>query len=75
MNPADNLSTYSIDLLEFKARYLEILEQLTPQGIVLTKEGRPVARITPLNPVINEALIGSMKDEISINGGIFSTGL
>ena len=44
-------------------------------GIIITQEGRPVARITPLATVNNEALIGSMKGQISINGEIFSTGL
>ncbi len=65
----------TIDMTEFKARCLEILDQLVAPGIVVTKEGRPVARITPVVAVNNEPLIGSMKGQIIINGDIFSTGL
>lgn len=65
----------TIDMTEFKTRCLEILDQLVAPGIVVTKEGRPVARITPVVAVNNEPLIGSMKGQISINGDIFSTGL
>jgi antitoxin (DNA-binding transcriptional repressor) of toxin-antitoxin stability system len=43
--------------------------------VILTKEGRPIAKIIPLSAVNNEALIGSMKDEIAIHGDIFSTDL
>lgn len=71
---ADNLDN-KIDLIEFEARCLEILDGLVAPGIVVTKEGRSVARITPLAVVTNEQLIGSMSGQISINGDIFSTGL
>jgi antitoxin (DNA-binding transcriptional repressor) of toxin-antitoxin stability system len=75
MNNAETLINNTIDLAEFKARCLEILEHLVAPGIILTKEGHPVAKITPLPTVNNEALIGSMKGEISISGDIFSTGV
>ena len=65
----------TIDMTEFKTRCLEILDQLVAPGIVVTKEGRPVARITPVVAVNNEPLIGSMKGQLSINGDIFSTNL
>jgi antitoxin (DNA-binding transcriptional repressor) of toxin-antitoxin stability system len=65
----------TIDLADFKARCLEILEQLAAPGLILTKEGRPFAQITPLAAVNNEPLIGSMKGQIAIHGDIFSTGV
>lgn len=79
MSAENNMLTNTIDLAEFKTRYLEILEHLVMPGVILTKEGRPIARITPLqmvNPSVNnEALLGSMKEEILIHGDIFSTDL
>jgi len=75
MNPLPNTIGNTVDLAEFLARGQEILERLGAPGVIITKEGRPVARITPLATVNNEALIGSMKGQISINGEIFSTGL
>jgi antitoxin (DNA-binding transcriptional repressor) of toxin-antitoxin stability system len=75
MNTADTMTDITIDLADFKARCLEILESLVAPGVVLTKEGRPIAKITPLPAVNNEALIGSMKDEIIIHGDLFSTGV
>jgi antitoxin (DNA-binding transcriptional repressor) of toxin-antitoxin stability system len=65
----------SIDLVEFKARCLEVLEHLVAPGLVVTKDGRPLARITPVVAVNNEPLIGSMKGQIAIHGDVFSTGI
>ncbi len=75
MNVAEHRLDITIDLADFKARCLEILEQLVAPGIIVTKEGRPVARITPVVAVNNKPLIGSMKGQISIHGDIFSTGI
>jgi antitoxin (DNA-binding transcriptional repressor) of toxin-antitoxin stability system len=47
MNSAETATHDSIDLSEFKLHCLEILEQLVAPGIILTKEGRPLAKITP----------------------------
>ena len=65
----------SIDLADFKVRCLEVLEQLVAPGLIVTKEGRPLARITPVAAVDNEPLIGSMKGQIAIHGDVFSTGI
>ena len=63
-----------ITATEFKAKCLRILDDLESQGIVITKRGRPVARLTPLHEVDNSKLIGSMKGKIVVKGNIFSTG-
>lgn len=73
MNTAEINLNNSVDLADFKLRCLEILEQLTAPGVIVTKEGRPLARITPV--VNNEPLIGSMKGQIAIHGDILSTGI
>ena len=69
MNPTENM----ISATEFKAKCLKILDELGSQGIVISKRGRPVARVTPLQALDNSKLIGSMKGKVTIKGNIFST--
>lgn len=68
------LKDRTISATEFKAKCLSILEQLDSRGVVVTKEGRPLARVLPATPQVNERLIGSMKGRIKVKGDIFSTG-
>jgi antitoxin (DNA-binding transcriptional repressor) of toxin-antitoxin stability system len=75
MNTTEAQINPSIDLVEFKARCLEVLEQLVAPGLIVTKEGRPLARITPVAPINNEQLIGSMHGQIAIHGDVLSTGI
>jgi prevent-host-death family protein len=63
-----------INATEFKAKCLKILDELDSQGIVITKRGLPVAKLTPLHVADNSTLIGSMKGKVVIKGNIFSTG-
>jgi antitoxin (DNA-binding transcriptional repressor) of toxin-antitoxin stability system len=72
MKSAETSLNSTIDLADFKARCLEVLEQLVAPGLTVTKEGRPLAHITPAT-VNNEPLIGSMSGQIAIHGDIFST--
>lgn len=60
---------------EFKAKCLKILENLDRNGVVITKRGRPIARVTPIPAHDNAKLIGSMKGKVVIKGDIFSTGI
>jgi prevent-host-death family protein len=60
---------------EFKAKCLKILDELEAEGIVITKRGRPVARVIPAVEADNKKLIGSMKGKIEIHGDLFSTGM
>lgn len=75
MNTAEANLDRSIDLADFKLRCQEVLEQLVAPGLIITKEGRPLARVTPVTAVNNEPLIGSMNGEIEISSDIFSTGI
>jgi prevent-host-death family protein len=63
-----------ISATEFKAKCLKILDELESQGIVITKRGQPVAKVTPLRVADNSKLIGSMKGKVIIKGDAFSTG-
>lgn len=64
----------AISATEFKAKCLKILDEIGSQGIVITKRGHPVAKLTPLHVVDNSKLIGSMKGKVIVKGNIFSTG-
>ena len=56
----------------FKAQCLSILDHLTPQGIVVTKRGKPVARVLPMARASSD-LIGSLRGKIRVRGDIMST--
>ena len=63
-----------IPAAEFKAKCLALLDRVGPEGIVITKHGRPVARLVPAGGGHAE-LIGSLKGKIKIKGNILSTGM
>ena len=53
----------------FKARCLQILDQVSENGseVTITKHGRPVAKLVPVRTVTQESsLIGSCKDSLVI---------
>lgn len=57
----------------FKAQCLSILDRLEPSGIVITKHGRPVARLLPIERESAE-LIGSLRGKIVVSGDMETTG-
>jgi len=63
-----------INASKFKEQCLALLENLEPEGILITKHGKPVARLVPASSSCAE-LIGSMKDKIHVQGDILSTGI
>ena len=65
----------TISAAEFKAKCLRILDELGPAGVLITKRGRPIARVLPAITTENAKLIGSMKGSIQIKGDLFSTGV
>ena len=65
----------TIAATEFKAKCLGILDELGPDGVVVTKHGRPIAKVLPVNPHGNDRFIGSMKGKIKIKGDLLSTGM
>ncbi len=62
----------SISATDFKARCLEILDHVPPEGLAITKRGKTVAKLYP-DGVDNSDLIGLIPDA-QISGDIFSTG-
>ena len=58
---------------KFKAQCLALLDTLEPRGLVVTKHGRPVARVVPYEHDMVE-FIGCMRGRMEIRGDVFSTG-
>ncbi len=64
-----------IGAAEFKQKCLQILDEVGPEGIMITKRGKPVARLFPAR-IDNSDLIGIMKGRVLTdpNDDLFSTG-
>ncbi len=62
-----------ISAAKFKAQCLALLDQVGPDGIVITKRGKPVAKLIPLEAE-SASLIGSLRETLTIEGDVFSTG-
>ena len=58
---------------KFKAHCLAILDRLGPDGIIVTKHGKPVARVLPMRQASAD-LIGALREQITILGDLTSTG-
>ena len=62
----------TIGAAKFKEQCLALLDHLDAEGLVITKHGKPVARVIPFEK--QEAdLIGSLRHKIKVTGDIYST--
>ena len=59
---------------KFKAQCLAILDHLEPEGIIVTKHGKPVARVVPIARASAD-LIGSLRERITVSGDLTTTGV
>jgi len=59
---------------KFKEQCLAVLDSVDADGIVITKHGKPVAKLVPIETE-SAALIGKLRGRIRIKGDITSTGL
>ncbi len=64
----------TINAAKFKEQCLSLLDNLDSEGVVVTKRGKPVAKVIPITSVCAD-LIGSMKGKIKVKGDILSTGI
>lgn len=64
----------TIGAARFKEQCLSLLDRVGPESIVITKHGKPVARLIPIE-VQSSHLIGCLKGKVEIRGDILSTGL
>jgi prevent-host-death family protein len=64
----------TISATRFKEQCLALLDSVGPEGLLITKHGRPVARLLPVG-ADSAALIGCLRGKIEIRGDLLSTGL
>lgn len=59
---------------EFKAKCLALMDEVasTREGVLITKNGKPVAELRPHRPPRAKSLIGLHKGQIKILGDIVS---
>ena len=69
-----NMTMKHIAAAQFKAQCLSLLDGVDPDGIIITKRGKPVARLIPFASD-SASLIGSLAGKVKIKGEILSTGL
>jgi hypothetical protein len=68
------MSMKTLAAAKFKEQCLSILDHLEPDGLVITKHGKPVARILPAGRASAD-LIGAFRGRIRVKGDIQSTGV
>ena len=66
--------TRTVPAAKFKAQCLSLLDTVGPDGIVITKHGKPVAKLIPVGGD-SDALIGCLRGKLRIKGDVYSTGL
>lgn len=59
---------------KFKEQCLSLLDEVDQEGIIITKRGRPVAKLIPIGAEC-ASLIGSLKGKLVIKALILSTGV
>ena len=64
----------TVPAAKFKEQCLALLDRVDPEGIIITKHGRPVAKLVPFQ-TDSTTLIGSFKGKIKIKGDILTTGV
>lgn len=64
----------SLSASKFKEQCLALLDSVDQEGIVITKRGKPVAKLVPV-AADSAQLIGSLKGRLIIHGDILSTGV
>ncbi len=59
---------------EFKAKCLAIMDEVaqTGQGVVVTKNGKPLVELVPHKSQTKRGLLGLLKDDLFINGDIMA---
>ncbi len=62
-----------IPAAKFKESCLALLDEVDAEGIVITKHGKPVAKLIPYE-TDSSALIGALSAKVRISGDLLSTG-
>ena len=67
------MSMKTIAAAKFKEQCLSLLDHLEPEGLVVTKHGKAVARVLPMARASAD-LIGALREQIKVRGDLTSTG-
>ena len=59
---------------QFKQQCLALLDSVGPEGIVITKHGKPIARLVPVENGSTD-LLDALQGKLRITGDILSTGV
>ena len=63
----------TVGAAKFKEQCLALLDRLDAEGLVITKHGKPVAKLIPFERQ-SASMIGALKGKIEVRGDVFSTG-
>jgi antitoxin (DNA-binding transcriptional repressor) of toxin-antitoxin stability system len=63
----------TIGAAKFKEQCLTLLDNLSPEGLVITKHGKPVATVLPYGATSAD-LIGALRGKLTIKGDVMTTG-
>ena len=63
-----------ISAAEFKAKCLKLMDEIarTRKSIVITKRGKPVAKLVPVEPAPRKPLFGCMAGTVTFEGDILA---
>lgn len=64
----------TIGAAKFNEQCLALLDDLSQNGLIITKRGKPVALLLPFERQHAE-LIGSLRLKVEVQGDIFATGI
>jgi prevent-host-death family protein len=59
---------------KFKEQCLRLLDSVAPEGLVITKHGKPVAKLIPMRSAPAH-MIGTLRAKITVKGNLLSTGI
>jgi len=67
-------ATMEISAAEFKAKCLKLMDQISRTGkpIVITKRGKPVAKLVPATPAPRKPLFGCMAGTVTYEGDLLA---
>lgn len=63
----------TIGAAKFREQCLAMLDQLDADGLVITKRGKPIARVLPYDRT-DADLIGSLRHKVQVRGDVLTTG-
>ena len=64
----------TIEAETFQEQCMALLDGLAADGLIITKDGKPIARVLPYDQY-GADLIGSLQGKVKIRGDILATGL